>query len=289
MDLRHEIIKASNPIPVYSFYSNVKQPNYTLPHFHSDLEIIYILSGTITVTQGIKTTQLEKGDMILFNSNEIHSTQCLNCYTTAYVMQVSYEFLNTLYKNQSPVYFLLPLLKNAKESEKNVLYKLQSLIHSFFEESNSAKEYKNFKLYSILCELLYELYENFIEDTYTPDSYLHKDYERISKIETYLKEHYAENITLKLIADHSGVTTAYFSRYFRKTFGITFSKYLSSLRLKYALHDIVTTNFSITDISEKNGFANYQQFSQDFKEMYGYTPRTYRKNFSQVGISSFIY
>ena len=277
MDAKFEIVYPSKHLPVRYMYSNNQRPSYVLPHFHSELEIIYLLSGSVTIFRGLNAVTLYPGDIIIFQPNEIHSTQSEDPTTTAYVLQISYDFLNASC-NASPLpSFHVPLIRAASEEELLHIKKLQSLIRHIFELDNGAKPYIYIKQQGILCFLIYELLENFKEFHNESMKNFHKNYSRILKIDTYLKEHYKEDLSLEDVSTYIGVTPPYFSRLFKNVYGIPYTKYLNSLRLEFARNDLLTTDYSILTISEKNGFANYQLFLLNFKQLYGCTPLAYRK------------
>lgn len=99
---------------------------------------------------------------------------------------------------------------------------------------------------------------------------------RISRIIQRLQKHYDEPITLNELASQEYISSTYLSRYFKKITGCGFLQYLTEVRLKHALQDLLQASFSITEIALKNGFSSQKQFSKIFKQRYGKTPTTYR-------------
>ena len=47
-----EIISPDANLPVRIFFSNDQRPSYIPPHFHEDIEMIFLLSGSLTVSSG---------------------------------------------------------------------------------------------------------------------------------------------------------------------------------------------------------------------------------------------
>ena len=83
---QHEVVITDARLPLRLFYSNDQKPTYVLPHFHDDIEIIYLLTGSLTVNINRQQITVYPEDMILFNSNVIHSTISETAETTAYVL-----------------------------------------------------------------------------------------------------------------------------------------------------------------------------------------------------------
>ncbi len=72
------------------------------------------------------------------------------------------------------------------------------------------------------------------------------------------------------------LSSAYFSRRFRQSFGMTFSDYSRIYRLHLAARRLISSGSSISEISYGVGFSSPSHFSARFRERFGMTPRTYR-------------
>ena len=93
----------------------------------------------------------------------------------------------------------------------------------------------------------------------------------------YMDEHYTEHLTLEKMAIELGYHKDYLSRVFNETIEMGFSKYLNTMRLRYAVQLIRTTDQSLEEIADLSGFGNPHSFYDFFKENYHCTPGAYRK------------
>lgn len=282
-DLDYELVRLNENLPVRYFYSNDKKATNVTPHYHSEVEIIYLLSGLLNVTKGIEHFTIHPEDIVVFNANEIHSTNAPNTYTTAYVLQISHSFLNLILNNGKTAHYSIPRPSStlvSPETEQD-LSMLKTKIREFFSFEANCDMFGYIHLQAILCDIIYQLQTSFLDMTVSRKTTNYKYFSRITKIEDYLKTHFTEDLPLDEIAAYMGFSSVYFSKYFKKTFGMTFMKYLCTMRLNQAYIDLTTTNLSTLFISEKNGFANYQFFVNKFKETYGCTPSQARKAESQ--------
>lgn len=100
----------------------------------------------------------------------------------------------------------------------------------------------------------------------------------ITKMKNYVKNHYMEEITMKMVATEIGLTTSYMSTLFKKKTGETYKDYLINYRLTKAKILLLETTFPISTISERIGYDNEHYFSKVFKQKIGMTPSYYRKN-----------
>ena len=103
-------------------------------------------------------------------------------------------------------------------------------------------------------------------------------HERMACILDYVEKHYQEALTLEMISEQFGLSREYFSRLFKKTMGMNFSRHLQLVRLAHIYDDLEHTNDSIMDIAGRHGFGNYKLFTKLFREIYGCMPRDVRKS-----------
>jgi two-component system response regulator YesN len=106
----------------------------------------------------------------------------------------------------------------------------------------------------------------------TPNEYLLQD------LKEYIQEHLHEDISLQDVADKMFFSTVYFSRFFKKQTGETFSNYLLRIRMEHAVK-LLQKNKKVTEISEACGYHDPSYFTRIFKEYYKYTPKDYARRF----------
>ena len=97
----------------------------------------------------------------------------------------------------------------------------------------------------------------------------------------YIDSHYNENLTLGDVADTLSFSLSYTSKLFKKFTGITFVKYLNSVRIRASLEDLLEGIKNISEISDECGMPNSKAYTEAFKEIYGISPSNYRKRFKK--------
>ena len=134
------------------------------------------------------------------------------------------------------------------------------------------------KTESIVLDILFMLVRYFTYPLYgETDGLPSENRQRIQEILDYIDSHYREEIPLGRIADHFALTREYFSRLFRRSLGMTFTKHLNRVRISHFYHDLISTDLPVMELLEANGIRNYKTFGKMFHEMYGYSPREVRK------------
>ena len=106
----------------------------------------------------------------------------------------------------------------------------------------------------------------------------------MSEIRQYLSSHYAEKISLDLIARNMYLSSAYISKIFTKKRLVKLqSSYLIKMRLERARIQLESDNGqSIKAISNSVGYDDVYYFSKLFKKYYGMSPVHYRSKYKKV-------
>lgn len=283
MDFTHEIVEANIGIPVQLFhYKYTKKPIEVIPkHWHSTIEILYVVDGRMDVFINSSKYELAKGDLLVINLNEIHSTRNLSM-NDVILIQIPYELLKKHYDDIDNLTFNC---NSTLQEDDNVIF--QRLISMLMDLDNvySKQQYGYiFKFYSILFEIIFELVNNFSEYKVESNYINSKKYlDRLTKITEYIKVNQKTNLSLEMVAEEFNLTPQYLSKYFKRYMGISYIKYLSSLRLESAYKDLLNTDSSITYIAIENGFPDSKAFSKTFKEVFKINPREYRKKLNSAG------
>lgn len=69
----------------------------------------------------------------------------------------------------------------------------------------------------------------------------------------------------------------YVPEHWHRSMGTTFTAYVNSVRLTHVCRDLKSTDLNIGTILEKHGVTNYKLFMRSFKQIYGCTPKDFRK------------
>jgi AraC family transcriptional regulator len=97
-----------------------------------------------------------------------------------------------------------------------------------------------------------------------------------SIVREYLREHFAEKLSLRAVALAAGVHPVHLSRAFPQRFGMTLGEYVRALRVDYAARELVATRRPIADIALDAGFASQAHLTRHFRARMGVAPAAYR-------------
>jgi len=168
-------------------------------------------------------------------------------------------------------------LKNAKYQEVSPPFPVSSqpgrqedIIHLFYDLSfswlNKPPGY-GIKSMGLFLQIFHRFLELLVykNDEGTGDS-------RITKATRYLAAHYAERVSVNMMAKMAGLNPAYFGLLFRKKMGMSLNRYLIQLRVKNAEAMLQSGDYKVGDIAEACGFIDLSHFYKQFKELKGFPP-----------------
>jgi AraC family transcriptional regulator len=98
------------------------------------------------------------------------------------------------------------------------------------------------------------------------------------KAVAYIDEHLAEPISLAALAQLVGLSSCYFCRAFRQSFGMPPQRYQLSQRIERAKVLLARHAASVTDVSHTVGYNDTSAFCTAFRRATGLTPSAYRRN-----------
>ena len=266
--------------PVSAFYA---EDNNFLAHWHLDVEMVYVCSGSIRIGINKEARILNQGEMAIFRSTDIHYYDSKGLQSQIIVLIFRPELIGSdggwpENRRFMPAFFDRKSLASLGETERETINKLFPLIVSELKE---CKPFYRLYVGGKLAELCALLLRSFPTCETSPnDTGKMPDIVRIQYAIEYLKNHYAEDISLAVIAGESRLSPYYFSRLFAKFTGIPFKEYLTRIRVEQAERMIQTRDSSMIDTAFECGFNSIRTFNRAFKAVKGYAPsQIQRKTF----------
>ncbi|SEA38161.1 Beta-xylosidase [Pseudobutyrivibrio sp. ACV-2] len=244
-------------------------------HYHQNIDMLYVLSGSVDVVIDDKIYNLKKEDMILINSNKRHKFENSG-NLLAIRFAIDYYLLSQTV-GTTQMLFLCNSAVDKNSAYDKLRHQMKEIIRYYYAKG----QHDNCYLQALYYEMLHILIANFMVKTDEARILFDNDAEkeRISEIQSYIQGHYQAAISLNDLADQMFLTPAYLSKYIKKKFGMTFVDYLNNIRLFHAVDELIYTNKSLTHIAMDNGFSTSAAFNKSFKKVFNVSPGEYRKNY----------
>lgn len=288
MDFNHELVIPNEDLPFKLFLFEGKDGNYRrAKHWHRSVEIFLVLEGELKFFFNNSRRLLKaenKGSFVIVNSNEIHSIEAPEPNTTIVVQIPIHCFAGYLREDDYAVFAKQSEVESPphlRSAEGSANQKLIRLIVRMFQEYQQKQFAYELKVHSLFLELLYLLVTEFMKAEENQNHIRQKRHlDKLSRITSYMKKHYHEDITLESVAAEFGFSPTYLSRMFQKYASVSYKTYLLNLRTEYGLREMMNTDHSLNDVALNNGFPNSRAFAKAFTKRYGCLPGEYRRQMS---------
>ncbi len=271
---KHEFISPNEMLEVYLDF-RIDTGSVVNKHFHDWIEVVYLIHGDLEFQDNNEVRHLKEGEFVVVNPMSIHSTKCMHG-NTAILLQIPISFLEKLALDIRQYVFAVDYdSQDARVQTK--LREIGSTLQNLWIAYQFHVDGYQFRCYSLIFELIYILIHSFSYKVNQREMYRnHKNMQRVQFIMEYVAKHYTEPISIPEIAREIGLNEIYFSRFFKKSMGITFLDYLYRVRMEKIYTDLMNTDLNIQEIRERHGFYNEKVFRRMFKEMYGGSPKEVR-------------
>lgn len=267
-----ELIEHSKVQDIHVFLIEM---HYRSTHLHMDIEVVYLLSGSLNIVTNNKKISLEKGDFIVLNSCQLHELDSKNS-ALLLIFQFSPKIFEAFFPQINEIYFdTTPITLDASETGRRLLGNIVAASQAYFKEE---------AYFSLLCHgfssiIMFDLmklvpHKQMKEEK--KDQLLLK-LERIKRISDYISKHYQEKLLLSDIAEKEALSFTYLSHFFRENFGVTFQEYVNLLRCEKAKYLLIHTESTLLTICGVCGFSDLRYLNSSFQRFYGVSPKTFRK------------
>ncbi len=257
-------------------------------HYHNDVEYTLVLKGSLCFSVNGSEYTLNAGDCVFINSNTLHMSKstnpCLPAETFVLLFPISFlssDICGTVYHK-----YFRPI--SGKGIEGAIIKKDNEPGQKIIELLHCIQKLdKNAYGYELMClSHLFHLWKHTTEYFFSkePIHFTTKKEYRSSDIAKsmlqYIHEHYAEHLTVPVIADEIFVSTSECFRCFKLFTHRTPIEYITEYRLKRAEKMLIDTTCNITEISNECGFCSSSYFSKQFKEKHNMSPRQFREKYT---------
>ena len=258
-------------------------------HLHQDIEILYVLDGSLAIEYEEEAYFLGTDQFMLINSNVRHGYHAVpDCGENPGSGKADEILLGSLLIDNKVLtemfggeqqFFWCNSAQEQSESYEKMRYFIRQVFNYYQTTEGQGIALKN----SVYYQLIYLITTDFIvkKGMRKFESLRGIRDERMNEILSYLMMNYREPITLKELADRLFLSHTYLSKYIKNNFGMSFLKLLNNIRLDHAVSDLLYTDKTILKIAMDNGFPNQAGLNHAFRECYHTTPAEYREQMAE--------
>lgn len=252
--------------------------------------LVYFHSGSCRMTIAGKEYQFKKGDIAIVPRYVYYAP-----YTANFCEYTFFHFegdILTVEKNPEeitpfdevprgkPFYHRVAFIEDNEDYELLLDYKislnshqqnLDLLVHKCMSVCINYESKQQLLLSLQFSTILFYVSQAFCERFRSPDALP----SQVSKILTYIKEHYKEPISLDDVCNTMNMSKQYCMRIFKKHMHTTINDYILDLRMRHAAYLLSNTHMNVSQTADYLGFSDTSYFSRVFKKYYGISPSEY--------------
>ena len=270
--------------PIFKIFLSAAhiRTNQIRQHRHTEFELSLILSGKGIYKTERGNTEIEKGDVFLFSTNEYHcitdifpadgqeymellNIQFAPSFIPGNIPQENVSYMNVFFRRNES--FL-----NRLDPKNPCGDKIRLLFAEIREECENKRPCYATQVRNKLVDILILILRDYgIADFTAQEKDCRRYSENLQKAVAYMNEHYTENITLDEIVSCARLTKTHFLDLFRAAYRMTTWDYINIRRIDHAAQLLLSSDRTILDIATQSGFNNTANFNRIFKKITGVT------------------
>lgn len=233
---------------------------HTVPHRHAEYELIACQEGAADMMLEGSKYHLTVGQCIFCHSGLVHN---IDADKDSIILVCKFdEKINTSFTN---VTLEQPLFDDH--------FGITDRLCRIRRELREKPIFYEKKVEAMISEILVDLFRN---RPFVPVQAAEAAMDRYEGLLNRIDSEY-EFITFSEAARFMNFTDAYFSKFFKKRSGMTFSRYLNTVRIKKAMEILAAEpDAKIADIAMRCGFGTLRSFNREFRNITGRPPSSFR-------------
>jgi AraC-like DNA-binding protein/quercetin dioxygenase-like cupin family protein len=248
-------------------------------HWHSFLEITCILEGRGCYYVSDRAYEVSPGDIVIFNSAELHGWQVFQSEMRVLAMVFS-DSLVAGYGDLMDMEYLRPFVgrgsnfRNRIGRDQPCAAQIAGIMQEILGEWRLRSDGYPLMIKADVLRVLTMLVRHYNDNDRTfSQTDPGKALRRLQPALEYIDANYSGRITLKQAAEQVYMSPNYFSHYFHAATHISFSDYVTLRRIRKARELMETSGKSIYEIAMECGFPNSSNFYRLYKKHTGESPR----------------
>ena len=252
---------------------------HTVEASHDFCELLFVDRGEISVRAEHYNGKLLQNQLLIHRPNEVHALTCESDLAPGVII-IGFECDSAAlsYFSKTPV-TLLPeqkkLLEEVMQEGMRVYFPPFDMPNVYKMEKRSTFPFGADQMIQNRMEALLISLVRSVETMQASPHKGHQPHSNVEAIEQYLQENYAQPISLDMLCFLFSTNKTTLCNDFKATYKTTIVQYITACRIREAKALLRQNKLTVTEISEKLGFASIHYFCKVFKGVTGMTPKEY--------------
>ena len=258
----------TSDFPVEYYYVDKEHPQYNMPfHWHNEWELLRVIKGEFFITLDDKQWHIKAGEIVLIPCETLHGGEAVDCVYECLV----FDLYGLLGKVDSVKAQLRPFC-NMEIIPEQFFTNNDRIVAGVFDAFKSNEDSLSLTLGTLSA--ISGLFAWILKETRYRKT-LNKSLRSsgIKPVLEYIELHYAEELSLDILAEVAGMNARYFCKVFYLATNTTPMNYVNQYRVERAAFLLESTNLTVTQIASDCGFWDSSYFTKVFKKYKGITPK----------------
>ena len=276
---------ASFPFGLYRI--DHTHPKYEMSHhWHTEHEIIRVLSGHLDITLNNRPITASAGDLLYINGEVVHGAVPRDCvyecivYTPQFLSMPQSDFFDALTGHTLFINEYFPYTDAASDGLRAITDAIFLSLREDGEEARYGVVGGFYRMLGWLCG--HHAYTESLS-MQTADARDEKNVQKLKHVLSFIRGAYDRPISLDEMAAAADMSPQYFCTFFKQMTDKTPFAYVNAYRIERACRKLLGTDRSVTEIAYSCGFNDLSYFIKTFKAEKGMTPRAFRRGETENG------
>ncbi|MDR2277685.1 MAG: AraC family transcriptional regulator [Vagococcus sp.] len=253
-------------------------------HWHKELQISWVFEGSLEFLIDSESVEIGEKELLFINRNKLHSstainqdakTLCINFDLDFLHPKIVEDYIDPVLNNSNFSYYTLPLVGTFSKYLQSLLKDISTEENQPVKETKSTNYFQVVTLINLIIEEIVVKFDQSNQFVQSEDNYL------LNELLAYIHQNYQQKIKVDDLAKEAHISKTLCNQLFIKYTKMSPIQYVTAYRLQIAQQLVITTEDSISDISEHCGFATTSYFVEQFRKQYKLSPLKFRKKFSE--------
>lgn len=251
-------------------------------HAHATYTVATVLSGSLTANVGEEKIDVAAGGSLLINPQEAHETHTDECEVVSVALSpvLVDELLTKLGWHHPDAYAAFQATTTDDDT-------ITSLARALASEVAEERPGQALMLDALVRQLVMHLLRSHFVIRRNPTIELSRAGpvdRRLRRAVELVHTRFAEDVSLKEMADAVYLSEYHFARLFKTVTGFTPHGYLANVRIEQARKLLADTRLPIMQIARRVGYRSPSHFAHAFKATTGVSPTVFRAGLSPAGV-----
>lgn len=241
-------------------------------HLNAHWEFHYIRHGRLELHFEKSQYQAGPGDMVIIPAQTLHCDQFdgsgeFEVYMASFdwpqAAEAFYQIVNG------------PVLSKLSETQRaDIRHQLDALYSDSQAETDFDQLLGQSRFHSVLLMILKDLALNRTAPANREQQQNRRQRNQwlIQEVKSYIGKHYAQALSLEILAEFLSISPFFLSRVFNSESGFSLSEYLTMVRMNQAKTLLLDGRMNVSEVADAVGYEDSGYFSKVFKRHFGCSP-----------------